>query len=330
MSDVFKGDVFGDLEKAWGETEAADSVPETVAQEVDPALKQQDAPEDQVSEPELPEEDTAEPAEEIAESAQPALSAPASWTAEAKAEWAKTPTRVQQEILKREKDAARGIEEKGREANFARSIRQVLEPYKDRIKQFNTTEPEAIKYLLGMEEFSQKDPEGYILHAAQGLGVNLSALVQRAQQQPQQQTAYNPHVAALERKLAFLEQNMTAREQEALQQEIARFSTDKPYFEDVRPLMATLLESGQAQDLQTAYDMAVRANPDTFGRTQQDQRRSEASRKAAETRAKAEKAKQAAVSVKGAPASSVTSMPAPENLNGLLGHVYDEVMGRAS
>lgn len=266
------------------------------------------------------EQETAEQSPENA--AQQTLKPPASWTNKAKEEWSKIPSNLQEEILRREKDVARGFEEKGREANFAKSIRQIIEPYKGRIQQFGASESDAIDYLFRMEEFSSRDPEGYIIHAAQGLGVNLLALAQKAQQQPQQ--GYNPQVAALERKLATFEQSVKVREQASAQEEVAKFSADKPYFEDAKMEMAKLLDMGVVTSLEEAYEKAIWADPNIRERILQDQRKTEEDRRRKEAEQKAVAAKKAAsINVKSSKGSSPVK---PASMEQTMAAVYDRMM----
>ena len=60
------------------------------------------------------------------------------------------------------------------------------------------------------------------------------------------------------------QQQQEMMEQTQLRNEIDSFKTDKPYFEEVRETMAGLLQSGMADDLQSAYDKAIRLNDDVF------------------------------------------------------------------
>lgn len=260
----------------------------------------------------------------------PIHQAPASWTSKAKEEWSKIPLNLQEEIIKREKDVARGFEEKGQEANFARSIKETIAPYQERLNQFGSSPKEAIEYLFKMENFSHKDPEGYILHAAQGLGVDLASLAQKAQQYSQQQQGtYNPQLAALERKLAAVEQNLSEEKLSKTQSEIDKFKADKPYYDQLEPLMIALIETGQApRELQTAYDMALYANPQTRTRILEDQRKTDVERKATEIKAKTDKAKKAAVSLKGAPSgAALGAAPQHNSVRAALEAAWDQSAG---
>ena len=66
-----------------------------------------------------------------------------------------------------------------------------------------------------------------------------------------------------------------------------------PYFENVKPLMASLIESGQVDGLEQAYDMAVKAHPDTSALVASEQSQQENAKRQAEAKKKADKVKKA-------------------------------------
>jgi hypothetical protein len=77
-------------------------------------------------------------------------------------------------------------------------------------------------------------------------------------------------------------------EQNQLQNEITSFQNDKPYFEEVRETMAGLLQAGMADDLQSAYDKAIRLQDGVFQKVQAEQvKTTEADRHAKVAQAKA-------------------------------------------
>lgn len=243
------------------------------------------------------------------------LQAPTSWTTEAKAEWSKLPPKIQEHILKREKDVAKGFEEKGREANFGKSIRQTLAPHRNDYEASGMNEEQAVKYLTDLHATYKRDPVSYgamivqaqenpaqFLNAiAQSMGLTISA----SPQQQGQQDYNNPQLMALQRKLSALEQNITTREHSELQAQIDTFKTDKEHFEEVKPLMAALLQGGQAQDLQSAYDMAIHASPNVRQRIFDDQRKAEEEKRQKDAQSKAAAAKKSAnINVKSSKGSS--------------------------
>jgi hypothetical protein len=122
---------------------------------------------------------------------------------------------------------------------------------------------------------------------ANDYGVNLGALTG--------QTGYDPQFSQLAQELnqiknqwSSFQSSQEQQEQVQLQNEITSFSNDKPYFDEVRETMAGLLQSGMADDLQSAYDKAIRLNDDVFQRVQAEQaQKSEAAQREKVAAAKA-------------------------------------------
>jgi hypothetical protein len=105
---------------------------------------------------------------------------------------------------------------------------------------------------------------------ANDYGVNLGQLTG--------QSGYDPQFSQLAQELNQIKNQWSSfqsqqemMEQTQLQGEIASFKDDKPYFEEVRETMAGLLQNGMANDLQSAYDKAIRLNDDVFQRVQSQQ-----------------------------------------------------------
>ena len=92
---------------------------------------------------------------------------------------------------------------------------------------------------------------------------------------------------------------------QALKNDIEAFAKEAPYFEDVRETMATLLQSGVASDLKTAYDKAIRLNDDVWQRYQAEAQQAKTQSNVEQKQQKAAEAKAKAVSVKS---SSPTGM----------------------
>jgi len=125
--------------------------------------------------------------------------------------------------------------------------------------------------------------------------------------QPQQQQ--NPDIAHLMNEIAALRQSTNPeaiRNQLQEQMESANIKTEVDAFasnpknnflEQVKPLMASLLSSGQAKDLQEAYDKACWSDPTIRTSLLAAQNTELDAKRKAEVRAK----KQASVSINGSP-----------------------------
>jgi len=166
---------------------------------------------------------------------------------------------------------------------------------------------------------------------AQSYGIPLDAIA------PAQQGQYDPNQMQLMQKIQQLEANVNGvaswreqQEQTAVQREIAKFTdaSKYPHFEQVRGVMAQLLESGMADNLDSAYEKAVRLDGDAFQAEQQRQASQQLGQQTANKVAAAAKARQASVSIKtSTPAGMVTSNVNPKNLRGAIEAAFDEVSG---
>jgi hypothetical protein len=116
----------------------------------------------------------------------------------------------------------------------------------------------------------------------------------------------DPRVVEAQRRAAFYENQVLQQQQmqeaqtyKGAEQTLTQFAADpkNEFFEDVRELMADLMEAGRASTLQDAYVGAVWAHPDT--RKILLQRESEARIAAKQNRAGA--ARRASLSIAGAP-----------------------------
>jgi hypothetical protein len=183
--------------------------------------------------------------------------------------------------------------------------------------------------LLDAQRKLEADPVAGLVHVGLGYGVDLRPFFQArsghssqgGQQPSANQVAPDPRTAQLltelreelrqtKHALAAHESKANAKERterQAWDAALAEFAHDKPYFEEVKPLMAALVDSRQARDLAEAYDMAVNAHPDIRQRIHADQRQADEEKRAAEARTRADQARRAAaVNVRSAP---VTATP---------------------
>lgn len=176
------------------------------------------------------------------------------------------------------------------------SFNQVHEPYQQFLLQNGLSPTDAYRQGLGFLVSLSQDPQAFVQQLAKRAGVQLA---------DQDQAYIPPEVQGLQGELAQLKQQLSSNEQRALQQERARveqqltaFASEQdadgnplhPHFQTVQEHMGKLISSGMAADLKSAYDMAIRLNPDIQEQDTKAKAQQEAARKAAE----AKKAKDAA------------------------------------
>lgn len=255
---------------------------------------------------------------------------PYSWSSEMKAKLGAVPPDVVAYAAKRDREQMQAISKAGevvkqyeQALGGYRELDQLVEHYQQDFIRRGISPVQAFATLLNAQATLDRDPREGLTQIAATYGMDIRPFLygpNAMQQQPdpvaaqlnerivqlqQQLQAVTGTVSQREQAAAQAEEQARAREMETLHSEIDTFSTGKPFFEDVKPMMAALLRSGQAQGLPDAYDMAVNAHPQVRSRIQQDQRAKEEAARANEAKQKAEAARRAAsVNVRGGPSGT--------------------------
>jgi hypothetical protein len=201
---------------------------------------------------------------------QGAAAAPASLSKDTRAIWDTLPEVVRNDIIKRESDTQRGVEQLKQRYQ---TIDEALAPYRPLLQQVGKTEGDAVKQLFAWHQALAGPNKAQAFQAlARSHGFDLSTLAPASQTSQQQQDPNDPRVqlqqalhgtvSPLDQRLSALEQQLVRREQAQLQDEIGSFSKDKPHFDRVRYAMGQMMASGYATSLQDAYDKAVWADPE--------------------------------------------------------------------
>jgi hypothetical protein len=185
---------------------------------------------------------------------------------------------------------------------------QAAQPYLAMIQAEGGTPVAAFKDLLNTAYQLRQNPAGVVRALAEQFGVKLE---QPAAGDAQGQAS--PEILELRQQVADLKNGLTEgqRAQQAelrrtADAQLAAFANDTKnvYFNDVRSSMASLIQSGEAKDIQDAYDKACWMNPAVRqALTQQAAAKAEQER-IAEAKRKAADAKRAAFDVSGSGAAS--------------------------
>jgi hypothetical protein len=209
---------------------------------------------------------------------------PSSWTAAGKAEWAKLPEGVRQEVLKREADFHKGVEQYRAQANFAQVVHKAIAPYENTLRQLNIAPDVAINSLLSadhkLRHGSPAEKLQNFAQLAQMYGIDLSQGLPQAQQIDPNTQYLQQQLQQTQQQLQHLSASQAQREQAELNSMIEQAKQGKEHFDVVRKEMAALLEAGTAKDINQAYDMAVWARPDLranlLAKQQEEQRAAQA------------------------------------------------------
>jgi hypothetical protein len=261
-----------------------------------------------------------------------------------KAKWGELAPEWRKAISDQEQHVNKFRAEQQSKAERLNRFDAVISPRKAKLTLNGVQDHEWVERLAAAEDLLESNPVEGLLYLARTYNADPRQLVARITGgQPGGQSALpamDPALAPILSELQTLKTTMAqqqagsqAERDAVVQAHIHAFANDPAnlYFEDVKPQVAALLTSGQANDLKTAYDMAVWANPEIRGLMLQAERAKAAQAdQTAQARAKATAAASAAVSVTGAPGPGASPGGGvdPSNLRGLLAAAIDEQAGR--
>lgn len=271
---------------------------------------------------------------------QPAWSKPpASWKKEYHEYWHKADPKLREYAWQREEQMKKGVEPLLSKAQFADAMNEALEPYMATIRGLGMTPDKAVAALAQADHTLRTSPPEqkmqYFLQLAQSYGINLGQLGQGGQAaMPQARGAVDPMVWQLQNELnAMRGEVMGWKQQQEMQQnqqllnEINDFSLKAEHFEDARPTMIQLLQSGVAETLEDAYEKAIRLDSELFERVQSASQAQVAAKQAAQKDRAAKSARAAAVSVRGSTPGTNTASKA-QSRRSLLEEAFSDLEQR--
>lgn len=244
--------------------------------------------------------------------------APTSWKGTAQAKWDAVDPEVKAEVHRRESDFHNGLKQYKQDADTFKLLDAEIRPYEAMIRASGSTPQALIRDFFNTAyQFKTGSPEAKVetlLSVAKAWNVDLGLLpaVQERvdagqpivppeyRQLQQQFTALQETIAQREAREKQEREEAAQREQEEVTTQTRQWAVDKEHYESVKLVMAGLLESGQAKDLDDAYNKATWAVPEV--RTKLIAQQQEAERKlAAEKAAAAKKAASTNVKPRGTP-----------------------------
>jgi hypothetical protein len=261
---------------------------------------------------------------------------PASWKKDYHEIWQKADPKMQEYAWQREEQMRAGVEPLLSKAQFADAMQEAIQPYMTTIQGLGLSPDKAVAALMDADhKLRNSDPQtklAYFQQLAQSYGINFGAMQGQPGQMPQQ--TVDPNVWALQNELNKVrgevmgwKQQQEMVENQSLLSEINQFSLKAEYFEDVRPTMIQLLQSGVAQTLEDAYDKAVRLDPNLFEQVNKAQQAEIAAKQAKEQNKAAKVARAAAVSVRSS-TPGVNTAPKSSDRRALLEEALSEIEAR--
>ncbi|MCS6944186.1 MAG: hypothetical protein RMK97_02015 [Sutterellaceae bacterium] len=281
------------------------------------------------------------------------MRAPASFSPKAREHWAALPAEVQAEIVKRERDIQRAMQETAGARQFSARMAQILEPHLPFIHQLANGDPftyvnNILSASLALRTGTPQFKAEMVAEIVRQFGVDIQLLDTALANLPlpqnvpgqvpeqQIQAILQRELAPVKNLMASLEQQRQAAYQQAYEQEAAEiqeFAPQAEFFEDVREIMADLVEAAAKRgfdlDLRSAYDQACRIHPEVRSVLESRQRSQQTQGAAAAMNAAAQRAKAAASSVVGQPAVG-TPASAPSGAAASLRASLEEAIARHS
>lgn len=275
--------------------------------------------------------ETAEPAEEPVW-----MKPPASWKKDYHDAWLSADPKMREYAYQREEQMRKGVEPLLSKAQFADAMNQALEPYMQTIQGLGLKPEQAVAALAQADYTLRTAPPEqrvqYLYNLASQYGISLGQPGQAGQ--PTAAPSVDPLVWQLQNELnnvrgevmGWKQQQEMAQNQQLLS-EINDFSGKAEYFEEARPTMIQLLQTGVAETLEDAYDKAIRLDSALFEKVQSAQQAQIVAKQNAEKNRAAKAARAAAVSVRGSTPGTNTA-PKAHSRRAMLEEAFDESSAR--
>lgn len=259
---------------------------------------------------------------------------PASWKKDYHEPWNTVDDKIKEYVWQREEQMRKGVEPLLTKAQFADQMEEVLSPYRDTIRGLGIKESEAVRALMQADHTlrfgSPEQKQQMFMQLAQQYGVNVANQAVSNSQAP----AIDPTIYALQNEVVKVKgqlQSWQEQQEQAqnavLLDEIGAFSQKAEHFEAARPMMISLLQSGAAQNLEEAYDMAVWGNPELRQAMLEAQQAQNMAAVSAEKNRAAKAARAAAVSVRSSTPGTNTA-PKAQDRRTLLAEQFDALSER--
>jgi hypothetical protein len=256
---------------------------------------------------------------------------PASWKKDYHEPWNTVDDKIKEYVWQREEQMKKGIEPLMSKAQFADAMNQAIETYMNTIRGLGLTPDRAVSALMQADHTLRTAPAEqklqYLYQLASQYGIDLNAGGSVPQVQPNTYAPILNEINTLKGELEGWKQQQEAAQNNALLTEINGFANKAEFFEEARPAMIQLLQSGMAQTLEEAYDKAIRLDPELHGQIEQARQAEAAAQKSAQLNRAAKAARAAAVSVRSSTPGTHTA-PKAQDRRSLLSEQFDGLMDR--
>lgn len=208
------------------------------------------------------------------------LKAPASWKPSIREHWKGLPNDVKQEVLRREQDIQKGLQQASGYKKVAEEYLTTIKPFESVIRAQNATPSQAIGNLLQtatrLTLGTPTQKAQAIAEAIKEFSVDIETLDQVLAGEELPNTQNDPLLQELDKRLQpmndFMSQFQSAEKtqlqeiQDRANAELSQFASEHEFYNDVKEDMADLMElagnRGRSITLEQAYDQACLMNPD--------------------------------------------------------------------
>jgi len=262
---------------------------------------------------------------------------PTSWKKDMWEHWDKLPPDVAKYINQRESEFAKGVSTYRQEYENARPVMEAIAPHMPLLQQHGIDPGQQVaRYMQVHRVLAMGSPQeklGLFAQMAKDYSIPLEQMFVRApdgQVYINNQLSYTPPAPQAPDMDRLIETKLIEKE---AQQAARQFTEAKdgtgnpahPHFEAVRETMSQLLAAGIAQDLQSAYDAALRLpqHSQLFEQLQQQKQADAEAEKQKKLIEQAALARRNAISPKSATPAAKGGTPAAKGIRGALEEAFD-------
>jgi hypothetical protein len=239
-----------------------------------------------------------------------ALKAPQSWKPAAREAWAKVPADIraalEPDITRREKETAQALETSAYSRKVHEAFAQAATPYEAMFRADGVNAIQAASNLFqtayALRTGGPAQKAALVARIIQSFGVPVDTLAAALSGQPEAQAQQQapPPAQFKDPRVDQWIAHQQAQERRQVQTELQALQEKAEFLPDVKEHMAVLMETGQAQTLEEAYEQATWANRDIRGILQKRQAVEAANASTAST----QRARAASMSVRSKPATA--------------------------
>ena len=271
---------------------------------------------------------------------------PDSWSATAKSKWAELDPIAQAEIIKREADSLRGVNQMREKADYGSKIKEIINPYTPTLKAQGVDDATIISTLLNTyHQLTTADPKTkgqLLMQTAQQFGADMTGLTGEPDPLQQHLNPLVQEITSLKQQIANQETQAKQQENKSMEMAIDKFASEvdetgqpkHPYMSNVMQEMIALMPligqsnpgASYSEILDQSYERAIWNNPETRALVQSRQAEQTAAQRQKEANEKALKAKKANSVNIGTEGSHDSTQPKPlGSVRDTMSDIYDNL-----